>query len=109
MTQMKKDWAAKFGAAETVDWMKANNKLLVSPNVSVSLPTDSADIAVVRNQCNTTICDYSWRMIFAADDAEFDKIWDEMTAQLDGFGYKDLVKFDTEKHTIELKAKQAAK
>ena len=109
MTQMKKDWAAKFGAAEPVDWMKANNKLLVSPNVSVSLPTDSADIAVVRNQCNTTLCDYSWRMIFAADDAEFDKLWDEMTTQLEGFGYGDLVKFDTEKHTIELKAKQAAK
>ena len=109
MTQMKKDWAAKFGAAEPVDWMKANGKLLVSPNVSVSLPTDSADIAVVRNQCNTTICDYSWRMIFAADDAEFDKLWDEMTTQLEGFGYGDLVKFDTDKHTIELKAKQAAK
>lgn len=109
MTQMKKDWAAKFGAAEPVDWMKANNKLLVSPNVSVSLPTDSADIAVIRNQCNTTLCDYSWKMIFAKDDAEFDKIWDEMTGQLEGFDYNELVKFDTEKHTIELKAKQAAK
>jgi multiple sugar transport system substrate-binding protein/putative aldouronate transport system substrate-binding protein len=48
-------------------------------------------------------------MIFAADDAEFDKIWDEMTVQLEGFDYNELVKFDTEKHTIELQAKQAAK
>ena len=32
-----------------------------------------------------------------------------MTTQLEGFGYGDLVKFDTDKHTIELKAKQAAK
>ena len=109
MTQMKKDWAAKFGAAEPVDWMKANNKLVVSPNVSVSLPSDSADIAVIRNQCNSTLCDYSWNMIFAKDDAAFDAMWDEMTVQLDGFGYQDLVKFDTDKHTIELNAKKAAK
>ncbi len=31
MTQMKKDWAAKFGAAEPVDYMKKNNILLISP------------------------------------------------------------------------------
>ena len=109
MTQMKKDWAAKFGAAEPVDWMKANNKLLVSPNVSVALPTDSADIAVIRNQCNSTLCDYSWKMIFAKDDAAFDALWDEMTTQLKGFDYDKLVEFDTEKHTIELEAKKAAK
>lgn len=108
MTDMKKEWAEKFGAAEPVEYMKKNNKLVISPNVSVSLPTDSADIAVVRNQCNETVCDYSWRMIYAADDAAFDSMWDEMTTTLDGFGFQDLVKFDTDKHTIELNAKKAA-
>ena len=107
MTDMKKEWAEKFGAAEPVEYMKANNKLIISPNVSVSLPTDSADISVIRNQCNEAVCDYSWRMIYASDDAAFDAMWDEMTAFLDGVGFQDLVKFDTEKHTIELEAKKA--
>ena len=89
--------------------MKANNKLVISPNVSVSLPTDTNDIAVIRNQCNETVCDYSWRMIYAKDDAEFDSMWDEMTTQLNGFGFEDLTKFDIEKHTIELNAKNAVK
>ena len=109
MTDMKKEWAEKFGAAEPVDYMKANNKLVISPNVSVSLPTDTPDIGVIRNQCNETICDYSWRMIYAADDAAFDALWDEMTTQMDGFGFQDLMKFDIEKHTIELEAKKAVK
>ena len=109
MTDMKKEWTEKFGAADAVDYMKKNNVLVVSPNVSVTLPSDTTDISVIRNQCNETICDYSWRMIFAKDDAEFDQLWDEMTAQMDGFGFQDLVKFDTEKHTIELNAKKAAK
>ena len=34
-------------------------------------------------------------------------MWDEMTTTLDGFGFQDLVKFDIDKHTIELNAKKA--
>ena len=107
MTDMKKAWQERFDAEEPVDYMKKNDLLVISPNVSVSLPTDTSDIGVIRNQCNETVCDYSWRMIYAKDDAEFDAMWDEMTAQLDGFGFQDLTKFDIEKHTIELEAKKA--
>ena len=109
MTQMKKDWQAKFGAAEPAEYMKKNNVLLVSPNVSVSLPSDSNDIAVIRSQCGDTLCDYSWRMIFANSPEEFDAMWDEMSKQMDGFGFQDVVAFDKEKHQIELDAKNAVK
>jgi len=108
MTDMKKAWQTKFGAEEPAEYMKNKGILLVSPNVSVTLPSDTSDISVIRNQSNDTVCDYSWRMIFAKDDAEFDSMWDEMSTLLDGFGFTDLVKFDTEKHTIELNAKNAA-
>lgn len=108
MTDMKKEWAEKFGAAEPVDYMKANNKLVISPNVSVSLPTDTPDIGVIRNQCNETICDYSWRMIYASNDADFDAMWDEMSATMDGYGFQELMEFDTAKHQIEVDAKNAA-
>lgn len=108
-TQMKKEWEEKFGAKEPAEWMKKNNKLVISPNVTVSLPSDSADISVIRNQCNETVCDYSWQMIFVDDDAAFDAKWDEMTETLEGIGFNDLCAFDTEKHTIELNAKNEVK
>lgn len=109
MTQMKKEWQEKFGAAEPAEYMKNNNVLLVSPNVSVSLPSDTNDIAVIRSQCSDTLNDYSWRMIFAKDQAEFDAMWDDMAKQMDGFGFQDIVAFDKEKYQIELDAKNAAK
>ena len=109
MTQMKKEWQEKFGAEEPADYMQQNNVLLVSPNVSVSLPSDSNDIAIIRSQCGDTLCDYSWRMIFAKNQAEFDAMWDEMTTQMDGFGFQDVVEFDKEKFQIEVDAKNAAK
>ena len=107
LTDMKKEWRERFDAEEPADYMKKNNKLVISPNVSVSLPTDTADISVIRNQCNETVCDYSWRMIYASDDANFDALWDEMSKTLDGYGFQDLVKFDTYKYQIELDAKNA--
>ena len=107
LTDMKREWRERFDAEEPADYMKKNNKLVISPNVSVSLPTDTADISVIRNQCNETICDYSWRMIYASDDANFDALWDEMSKTLDGYGFQDLVKFDTDKYQIELDAKNA--
>ena len=109
MTQMKKDWSAKFGAVDAVDYMKKNNVLLASPNVSVSLESDTADIGVIRNQCNNELCAASWRMIFASDDADFDAQWDELCTTLDGFGFQDLYNFDVKKHTVEVEAKKAAK
>ena len=109
MTDMKREWAERFGASEPVEYMKKNNVLLVSPNISVTLPSDEPDISVARNECNQTICDYSWRMIFAKDDAEFDKMWDDMTTEMDGMGFQELYQFDVEKHTIEVEAKNKAK
>lgn len=109
MTDMKREWTEKFGAENDVEWMKKNNKLVVSPNVSVALPPDTNDISVIRNQVNETVCDYSWRMIFAKSQAEFDAMWDEMVQKLDGFGYQELVAFDKQKFQVELDAKNAAK
>lgn len=108
MNDMKKGWQARFGAEEPVDWMKKNNKLLVSPSVSVALPDDTNDIALIRNECNKTLCDSSWQMIFAKDDAEFDKMWDEMVTKMDGLNFDQLYKFDCDKHQLEVNAKKAA-
>ena len=108
LTDMKKEWQTKFDAQEPAEYMKKNNVLLVSPNVSVSLPSDSNDIAVIRSQCSDTLNDYSWRMIFASSQEEFDSMWDELSEQMDGFGFQDLVTFDKQKYQIELDAKNKA-
>ena len=108
-TTMKKEWAEKFGAAEPAEWMKKNNKLVISPNVAVTLVSDTADISVIRNQCEETIEQYSWQMIFVNDDAEFDAKWQEMTDTLDGMGFQDLYKFDCEKWQPQIDAKNALK
>ena len=107
-TEMKRQWAEKFGAEEPAEWMKKNNKLIVSPNVSVTLPTDPNDIAVIRNSCEEILEEYSWKMIFCGSDDKFDALWDEMVAKMDGNDFDLVVQFDLEKWQIELDAKKAA-
>ncbi|MCQ2520560.1 MAG: sugar ABC transporter substrate-binding protein, partial [Lachnospiraceae bacterium] len=108
-TKTKTEWSERFNAAEPAEWMKANGKMLVRPSVSVSLPSDTTDIEVIRNQVGQEVKDASWRMIYAADDAEFDAMWDEMVENLNSLGFEELYNFDVDKYTIELKAMQAAK
>ena len=108
-TQMKDEWAAQFGAAEPAEWMQKNNKLVISPNVAVSLVSDTPDMELARTECNKALCDNSWKMIFASDDAAFDAMWDEMVETMNGVGYEDLYAFDCEKYQVEVDAKNSYK
>lgn len=107
-TEMKKEWAAKFGAAEPVEYMKNNNVLFVSPSVSVSLEPDTNDINVLRNTCKDIVCKACWQMFFATDDASFDSLWDKMVSDLKGNDYETLTAFDKAKWQVEVDAKNAA-
>lgn len=108
MTQMRRDWEKKYDATDATNWMMKNNKLVVSPSVSVALPSDTPDISIIRNQVNQAVCDASWKMIFAKDDADFDKQWAALATECDGFGFQELYKFDCAKHQLEVDAKLAA-
>ncbi len=107
-TQMVKDWRAKYGAENPVEYLKKNNKLVVSPNISVALESYSPEMEVIRNQCNECVCDASWQMIYAKDDAEFDAMWDKMTKDLDGLGFQDLMAWNKRVYQVEVDAKKAA-
>ena len=106
---MRKEWEAKFGAKEPAEYMKKNNILVITPNISVALPTDDNDISLIRGQCTDAVNKYSWQMIYAKSDAEFEKLWDDMVKELNGYGFDKLMDFDREKYTIELNAKNAVK
>ncbi len=107
-TTMTKEWAAKYGAENQVKYLEKTGQLQPVPNVNIILPSDSTDIAVIRSQCAQLICDTSWKMIFAKNEAEFKSMWDEMKTQLGGLGWADLVKFDKEKFQKVVDARAAA-
>ena len=102
------EWQEKYGAENEVEYMKASGLMNPVPSVNLSLAIDTSDIGLIRSQCKTIVCDTSWQAIFAADEAAFEALWDDMCAQLEGFGWNDLVAFDTEKYQPVIDARKAA-
>lgn len=107
MTDMKREWQETFGAEDSVDYMKKNGQLLASPSVDFTPRPDDNDIAALRVDVNTQLCSYTWNLIFCETDDEFEAMWDEMTEQLNGFGYEQLYAFDCETYQPEVDAKIA--
>lgn len=108
-TATTREWSEKYGAVNEVEYMKEKGQLGIVANVNIPLESDSTDIALIRSQCGDVVKDSSWRMVFAESDADFDKMWNDMCTQLNGLGWDDLVKFDTEKYQAVIDARKAVK
>lgn len=92
---VKEDWSKNMGGAEsTIGYLEENEQLLVAPGASYVAPEDSSEISTLRNQAKATIIEYSWRMVFAKDEAEFDQLLKEMQETADGLGYQTVLEFD---------------
>lgn len=109
-TKTSTEWSAKFdGAKNELDYLQKNNKISVVPFANIPLESDNSDISLIRGQCKSIVCDSSWKMVFAKDQAEFDKIWASMKTDLDGMNWKTLVEFDTKKYQVVMDDRKAAK
>lgn len=107
-TKTTKEWRELYGSQNEVEYLKDNGMMNPVPSINMSLAIDTTDIGLIRSQCKTLVCDTSWKAIFASDEAAFDALWDDMVTQLEGFGWNDLVAFDTEKYQPVIDARKAA-
>ncbi len=107
-TTMTKEWSEKYGKADQVEYLESTGQLKPVPNVNIILPSDTTDIALIRSQCATLICDTSWRMVFASSEDEFKSMWADMKTQLDGLDWAQLVEFDKAKYQKVVDARAAA-
>lgn len=107
-TTMTKGWSEKYGAENQVAYLMKTGQLSPVPSINMTLQSDDTDIALIRSQCGQLICDTSWQMIFASDDADFNQMWSDMKTQLDGLGWKDLVVFDKQKYQKIVDARNEA-
>ncbi|TRY17762.1 ABC transporter substrate-binding protein [Tessaracoccus rhinocerotis] len=89
------DWSARMdGAANSMEYLRANDQLLVAPGASYAAPADPSEIETLRNQAKATIVEYSWRMAFAANEAEFESLLTQMQETANGLGYEQVLEFD---------------
>ena len=107
-TKTTNEWGERFDAENPVDYLIKNDVMTVVPFVNVNLTPDDTDTALIRSNCGPLVCDASWKMVFAEDEAEFEQIWTDLKEELDGFGWSDLVAFDMEKYQALVDERAAA-
>lgn len=55
--------------------------------------TKSDELSTTWEQVKTCIQNGSWQAIYAKDDAEFDKVWEQMVADADSYGYQECIEW----------------
>ncbi|EOL42642.1 hypothetical protein RV11_GL002964 [Enterococcus phoeniculicola] len=92
---LKQDWTKQMDGAETtLDYLEASKQIEVAPGASYVAPEDNSEISVLRNQIKSTIIEYSWKMSFAKDEKEFNKLLKEMQDTAKGLGYEQVFEVD---------------
>lgn len=89
------DWSAKMGGAtSTMEYLQTNDQVLVAPGASYAAPADDSEIETLRNQVKEIIKQFSWQMVFAENEAQFESLRDELIETASGLGYEKVLDFD---------------
>ncbi len=91
-TGVEADWREYFDVSSVQEYMeKCDYK--VAPATTFALEGQTDEFKTVWKSVTDVIVTYSWKAIYANDDAEFDKYVDEMIDQANGYGYKQCVEW----------------
>jgi putative aldouronate transport system substrate-binding protein len=110
-TTLQKNWStAMDGALDAKDWLVKNNQVSVSPGTDYVAPTLPSEIQSAQDIVKMDIRDYSWKMVYAKSDSEFNSLLSQMTKKVKGEGYDTVVDWNKQQ-LAELAAirQQAAK
>lgn len=92
---LSEDWSSKMGdATTTMQYLEDNDALLVAPGASYTAPADSSEVETLRNQVKAVIIQYSWQMVFAENEAQFDSLLKDLQDTAAGLGYDKVLEND---------------
>ncbi|MCH9276861.1 hypothetical protein JS533_011355 [Bifidobacterium amazonense] len=95
-SNLDKEWSADHDGAINVKEVLVNNKQVTGfPVKDVPVKEWSDTDAVIVSQVGDAIKQYSWKMIYANSDSEFESLKKEMIAKAKNLGYDKLVEFET--------------
>ena len=105
---LKADWSSHMDdSTSTMEYLKANDQLLVAPGASYTAPADDSQTEALRNQVKALIVQYSWQATFAESQADFDKLWSELQETAKGLGYEDVLEVDLDRAKEQNDAREA--
>lgn len=104
---LNKDWSEHMGGAQTtMEYLEANDMILVSPGASYVTPDEDSQISTLRGSVKNEIVNSSWQASFAKTEAECDKILAEMRETVEGLGGQQVIDWDMQCAKDQQKARE---
>lgn len=105
-SDIEKNWASHIGSQSVMDYLQDNNALIVSPGVSYKAAKETTELSTIRVQCAAAITEYSWKMVFATDDSEFNSLYSDLLNRTTALGYSQIYEYDLTNAKDEAEAKK---
>lgn len=95
-TKLIQNWRAKYGALTVKEYLVKHKMLVLKKTVYTGKAPETRPETLIQKQGQvaTVIKDYSWKCIFAKNDAEFNSLLAEMTTKAKGLGYDEVLKWN---------------
>jgi putative aldouronate transport system substrate-binding protein len=102
-------WREHFGVRTPKEYFVKNDMLSIYkvPFMPGGARVMSQDLEQKKSSIGQIVKEYSWRMVFASDEKEFNTLWDEMINKAYGLGYQELLDWTIEGAELEFAARQA--
>lgn len=100
-TKLDQDWRAAMGGALTAkDYLEKNNQLAIMRPLFTGTPPSviSDELEQKRGQVAQVIKQFSWKMVYAKNEAEFNKLRQEMLDKAKGLGYDEVLAWNVEQN-----------
>lgn len=106
---LHQDWKEFSGHDTTMEYLEANDYLVVAPGGTYTAPEEEAEITTIRGLCKENIVAASWQMVYAESEETFKSLWDDMVEKVYGLGYEDVLAVDMQNAKDETTVREEAK
>ena len=95
-SKMMEDWQTTTGYKTTSAMLKDKEMRTITPLAIRMVPGISDDMKTKAGQIGNVVTNNSWLMIFAKNEAEFDKIYKDMVEKAEGLGIQEVLDWGKE-------------
>ena len=89
--KIMQQWADDHDAVDLLEYATDNNMTIKGIPPLKMMPPMPSDIETLSSQVGDVIKTYSWKMVFAKDEAEFESLWNDMKDKAFGLGMQDIL------------------
>lgn len=109
--KLESSWREKMGVLTAKEYFEKNKQIAVAPQGFTGKEPLKMDKTLEQKnkQIGTVIQQMSWKLVFAKDQAEYDKLNKEMHDKVNGLGYGEVLDFSVKKAQELFEARKSVK